>query len=71
MKNECFQIKVVGKPLVFVLEKRTGMICVEVIDRAGLSGHVLLVEQSDFPVRPDEVLDFVEPGQTLYARELS
>jgi len=71
MNTERFWIRVLGKPLIVVIEKRPGMVCAEVMERAGLSGHELLVEPSDFPVSPDEVLDFVEEYQTLYARRLS
>ena len=69
MKTVNFQIKVVGKPLVFVIKKRPGMLCDNVLESLGLSGYELLVEVCDFPVHPEEALDFVEPGQILYARE--
>jgi len=64
---ETFFIRLVDRPLVFVLDKRRSMTCMELMSRAGLGGYELLVEEHDFPVHPDERLDFIENGQVLYA----
>ena len=70
MTHACFQIKVIGKSLIHIIKKRPGMRCGDVLKNAGLSNYELLVETDDFPVEPDETLDFVEPGQVLYAGKI-
>ena len=68
--NASFQIKVIGKPLIHIIKKRPGMRCDDVLKNTGLSNYELLVEANDFSVEPDETLNFVEPGQVLYARKI-
>jgi hypothetical protein len=71
MEKEKFWIKVLGEPLIFIIQKQPRMVCAEVMKGAGLLGYELLVEPFDFPVSDDECLDFVENHQTLYARRRS
>ena len=71
MERHLVRIRVAEGSQFFLAEKRPGMTCSNMMKKAGLVGYELFVEASDFPIGPDETLDFVEEGQTLFARPLN
>ena len=56
---------------ILVFHRRPCMTCREALGTVGLNDYELFVEPDDFPVHPDESLDFLEEGQVLYAKRLS